>query len=548
MSTSSRVTQLELARPARVRLELDVTDPDVLEELRRQPDGETRQAYALNALRIGVLALRSASGQLDAAEVKEAGARLLADLKETLLQRGTELTKELTSALAAHLDPRSEALAGRLDALVRDGGELERVLAKHVAPDGSALAAALARHLGAESPIFKLLSPTDASGLRAQVAATLDKALAEQRAAVVREFSLDDKGSALSRLVAEVGELQGSLREDVRAQVDAVVKEFSLDKADSALSRLVERVEKTQRAVADQFSADNEASALSRMTRLLDRTSEQIGKNLTLDDQGSALSRLNRELQARIEDLARKNAEFQQDVRSTLAALDARKKAEARGTVHGAAFEDRLVAVVQAEAGRAGDLFEATGATTGLTKNCKVGDGVVTLGPESVAAGARIVFEAKEVQGYGLKKACEEIEVARKNRGAQLGVFVFSARAAPEGLPPLQRLGSDFVVVWDADDPATDVVLRAAYSAARALAVREGATSAERAEAVAEIERAVRQIEKRVDELEAIRTMASTVATHGQKIGEKVERMRDDLAAQVETLDQQVAALKTEAR
>jgi hypothetical protein len=547
MTTSSKVAQLELARPGRLRLELDVTDPDVLEELRRQPDGEVRAAYALNALRIGVLALRSASGQLDAGAVKEAGARLLSELRETLLERGKLLTSELTGALTQYLDPRSGALASRLDTLVKDGGELERLLESHVGADGSVLAQSLARHLGEGSPIFRLLSPDDANGLRAQVAATVERALAEQRAAVVREFSLDDKGSALSRLVGEVAELQGSLREDVKAQVAAVVKEFSLDKPDSALSRLVQRVEQTQRAVADQFSADNEASALSRMTRVLDRTSEQIGKNLTLDDQGSALSRLKRELQGVIDELARKNGEFQTEIRATLAALDARKQEAARGAAHGAVFEDALAAAVAAEAARVGDVSEATGATTGLIKACKVGDVVVTLGPDCPAAGARVVWEAKESQAYAVKDALAEMETARKNRGAQLGVFVFSARTAPAGTPTFTRYGQDFVLVWDAEDPATDVVVKAAYSASRALAIREGATSAERQAAVAEIERAVRAIEKRVQELDEIKTWAQTAESSGRKIAEKAQKMSGALAEQVKTLDAQVAALRADA-
>ncbi len=542
MTTPSNVAPLP-ARLGRLRLDLEVTDPDVLEELRRQP-ADHRTAYALNALRIGVLALRSASGQLDAAAVKEAGARLVGELRETLLERGKDLTRELGTALAQYLDPRSGALAARLDALLQDGGQLARLLDAHVGADGSVLAQALARHLGEQSPIFRMLSPTDANGLRAQLEATIGRALQEQRAAVVREFSLDDKASALSRLVAEVRALQASLRDDVQAQVGAVVKEFSLDQEGSALSRLVARVEATQKAVADQFSADNDQSALSRMTRVLDETSGQIGRNLTLDDPASALSRLKRELQAVIDDLGRRNAEFQADVRETLAKLDARREAEARGAAHGATFEDALCAAVAAEAARLGDVAEKTGASVGLIKNCKVGDAVATLGPDCAAAGAKVVFEAKEDQSYALKGALAEIETARKNRGAQLGVFVFSARSAPEGTPAFARYHDDFVVVWDADDPASDVVLKAAYSAARALAVREGATSAERAEALHEIERAVRQIEKRVEELDAIRTLASTVQGHGQKIGEKVERMRADLAAQVASMDEHVQALR----
>ena len=40
-------------------------------------------------------------------------------------------------------------------------------------------------------------------------------------------------------------------------------------------------------------------------------------------------------------------------------------------------------------------------------------------------------------------------------------LFVHSSLTAPAGLPELHRWGLDIVVVWDADDPATDVRLRA---------------------------------------------------------------------------------------
>jgi hypothetical protein len=45
---------------------LEVTDPEVVLELSKHPAGEDRVQFALTALRIGVLSLRAAAGQLDA--------------------------------------------------------------------------------------------------------------------------------------------------------------------------------------------------------------------------------------------------------------------------------------------------------------------------------------------------------------------------------------------------------------------------------------------------------------------------------------------------
>jgi hypothetical protein len=64
------------------------------------------------------------------------------------------------------------------------------------------------------------------------------------------------------------------------------------------------------------------------------------------------------------------------------------------------------------------------------------------------------------------------MEIARKNRGAAVGLFIFSSRTAPQGLEPLARYGNDVVIVWDAEKPATDVVLIAGLEVTRALCAR----------------------------------------------------------------------------
>lgn len=479
-----------------VVLTLEVSDPDVLAELRRH-DGDDRERYALSALRVGVLALRTAAGQIDAASIREAGTALVGEVRELLSARAAEMTERLASTLTQYLDPQSGLLPQRLQALVREDGELETLLRSHVGEDDSLLARSLATHLGEGSPIFKLLSPTDATGLRAQLAKTIEDALSEQRRHILREFSLDQKDSALSRIVS-------------------------------------------------QFSLDDEASAMSRMSKMLAATGEQIGKNLTLDDEASALARLKRELMATIEQIARGNVEFHAQVREALARLDARKREEARTPRHGLAFEERLGALLAEEAQRLGDVHEATGETTGVIKQCKKGDHVIELGADSAAAHARVVWEAKDKQQYSLRAALAEIDEARRNRQAQVGVFVFSRKTAPEGLESLQRHGSDVVVVWDEDDPGSDMLVRAAYSLARALAVRERRTDKESQAAIVAIERAARGVERQVSFLDEVRRWAETVKGHGEKIAERSTRMADELRREVERLDAQVASMRTD--
>jgi hypothetical protein len=349
-------------------------------------------------------------------------------------------------------------------------------------------------------------SPTDANGIKAQIEGMLGSALTEQRAQILREFSLDNKESALSRLVQELTTNNGDLKTDLQTQVEALAAEFSLDKPESALSRLVSKVERTQKAITDEFSTDNDQSAINRLSHMLQDTRQQIDKNLTLDDETSALSRLKRELQTTIEGLIQGNTEFQHEVRTTLASLQARREEAAKSTLHGNTFEDQLGLVLASEAQRLNDPYEPTGATKGAIKNCKIGDFVTELGSDTAAPGARIVWEAKDDKSYDLKHALAEIEEARKNRQAQVGVFVFARNAAPEGMQPFARYGNDLVITWDSEDAGTDLYVKVALSVARALVIRETHESLETEEAVNAIEIACRGIDKQLNHLDQIRT------------------------------------------
>lgn len=527
-----------------LELTLRVTDPEVISELRRRPAGEERERYAAAALRLGVLSLRMAGGQLDTAAIKEAGQELIAKVHELLTTRASDLTTQFATTLARYFDPGQGSVPQRLEALVKEGGELERLLRSQVGPQDSVLAKALAASLGEGSAIFRLLSPNDAEGLKAQLTRSLEAALSAQREHILREFSLDAKDSALTRLVEELRARQAELGADLKGSVDGVVKEFSLDQPNSALSRLVSKVELAQKQIADQFSSDNETSALNRLSRLLESTREQIGQHLTLDDEQSALFRLKRELTTTLDQLFAKNAEFHAEVRETLAALKTRKEQEARSSLHGAVFEDRLGELLAAEAQHLGDIYEPTGTRTGAIKNCKTGDHVTELGRDTRTPGARIVWEAKEEKGYTLKRALAEVEEARKNRQAQIGVFVFSRKCTSTDLVPLQRHGDDLIVLWDADDPSTDVYVKAAYHCARALTVRQKESDDASGEALQGIELATRAVEKQITFLDEVRTAAETVRSNGERIVKRAEKMRSDLEQEVDRLDRYVAALR----
>lgn len=530
--------------PFTLPLELTVKDAETIAELCRYEEGEPRDEFALRALRIGVLALKQARGEVDAEEIRREGDRLLSQLQHNLSQHSDIVHQQVTTVLKDYFDPQDGRFQERVNRLVQQDGELEQVLRRQIGREDSELCKTLTEHIGEESPLMKTLSPDQSEGLLAALRETFGQQLQSQREEVLKQFSLDNKEGALARFIEELEQRQGELSENLDKKIDEVVREFSLDEEDSALSRLVANVDRAQRTITAEFSLDEEKSALSRLKKILEDTNQTIDKHLSLDDEQSALARLKRELLTLLKEHEESRQKFQSEVKETLQEMKVRKEEADRSTRHGLAFEEAVYRQIQHEAQRAGDVPAHTGHTTGRIKNCKVGDCTVELGPDSAAPGAALAVEAKEEAGYQLRDARAEIETARKNRDAQVGLFVYSKRCAPDGLEPVTRLGGDVIVVWDADDPNTDLFLRTAYTLARALCVRTQEQTAAQAADFTAIDEAILEIEKRAAALDDVETWTTTIQNNSEKILKKLRTTRKSLERQVETLREKTQDLR----
>jgi hypothetical protein len=131
-----------------IHLELYVTDPEVAHELVQRHEGRERDEFASGALRLGVIALRQASGALDAQTIHREGERLLGSVRELLVERTGQVTDGVTQLLGNYFDPKSGSLPQRLERLTKRDGELETMLAKHLDGERSVLAQTLAQHVG----------------------------------------------------------------------------------------------------------------------------------------------------------------------------------------------------------------------------------------------------------------------------------------------------------------------------------------------------------------------------------------------------------------
>ena len=529
-----------------VLLTLVVSDHESVAELLQKTEGRERDEYALTSLRIGILALKHARGQIDADAVRHEGERLLVDLKSALDQSRNDIHTNLTNALKEYFDPESGRFQERVERLIKQDGDLEQVLRRQVGNEGSELAKTLAAHIGESSPLMKLLDPEESDGLVSSIRSTISAVIDEEQKHILGEFSLDNERSALKRLINELTQANGKLKTDLAAEIGSVVQEFSLNREDSALSRLVKRVEIAEETITKEFSLDQEDSALSRLSVVINGAKGAIDANLALDNEGSALSRLKRELVTILDAHEQKVQEFQANVQSALEAMKAQRKESARSTQHGIDFETTASEFVEKEAQKSGDIASRTGATTGLIKNCKAGDVVVELGPDCTAAGEKFVVEAKEDASYTLARARTEIETARKNRGARVGFFLFSAQTAPGGIDMLVRHGEDVFLVWDAEKIESDVILRAGLSLAKALCIRQQKDRDDAEGNWEDIDAAILAVEKETGRLASMKTWTETIQSNSGKILDEVRKMADNLEKQIVVLRDSVEILRQE--
>lgn len=500
----------------RLELSLLLDDPEVVEFLVEYDEDDRRQQASL-ALRIGVLALHQARGAIDVQAVRREGERLVADVREVLTGHASQVSQTVGKELAAYLDPNTGVLPQRLQHLVAEDGELARVVKGLVAGDDSAVAKTLAAHVGESSPLFRKLDPAQRDGLLATLEATIEEALQAQHKRIASEFTLDDPESALSRLVRELTTKQGELQQGLSGDVDQLRRLLSLDEDDSALSRLVRKVEQAQTGIVQQFSLDSETSALSRLKKELGLTLAAMQKD---------------------------QAEFQGQVLELLGRLDERRQLERKSTLHGHRFEEALGVRVRALADGAGDLFESTGNGTGRIRHCKKGDHVVTLGPERVGAGRRVVFEAKEDASYNDARALAEIELCRKNRDADVGVFVFSRASFPDA-KAFRRFGSHLLVVWDSEDPHSDVVLECAYSVALALLAAAATDEVDVDVDMEVIDAAILAVEKQAERMQKIRSKCDSIRSAAGWIDDEARKIADNLHREATRLQEQATSLRS---
>ena len=340
----------------------------------------------------------------------------------------------------------------------------------------------------------RLVEQTSAANERA--AAALEQ--------VLRANFADGDGRLPRTMEAFLGD-RGSLR----AMVDEL---FDPSRRDSAIGRIGGMLE-------SYFDGD-----ASRLALLLDPTRS-----------GSPLHDFRREI-----------ADGFRSVGDRLIALEASATARAtersRSTAKGADFEDLLEAMLGDVARGAGDFLDRTGTETGSLMKSKKGDFVLTIDPaRSRGAEVRIVVEAKD-RPLSSRAIRDELREAKENRGAAVGVIVFTPAHAPSGIAPFNVVGGDVYCVIDPAEPEP-AVLEASVRLARILALslldqREVELDA------AVVAAALTGIREQLEAIKTLKTQLTSIVNATKAVWAGLDTLRSGVLAKVAEAEMELRTVR----
>ncbi|MFO0945606.1 MAG: hypothetical protein U1D30_06635 [Planctomycetota bacterium] len=412
-------------------LTLEISDPNVIGYLAEFEDAELRAEKANEALKVGVIAIQSASPTLDTAVVQEKFSDLNTSMKDCLDAFATDVK----DGIANYFRDEDGVVPKSLQKVFGENGKLGKVFENYFHPQAGRLAQMMLDQIGPASPFAKSLDPMNKEGIIAQVEKKVECLVDQRLKMVLGELSLDNDNSAMSRL---------------------------------------------QAMLSKQFS--------------------EISKTLGVQE-GAAVE-------------------------------------AARGHVKGMEFEEELYAAF-AKAGReVDDDTELVRGTAGVTSRCKKGDFVATLGDSSGAPGLKLVVEVKS-SPMKCKDAVAELQEAKKNRGACVGIFVFAKGCEPDEIGDFRRIGDDFYCTVDRDHLQAGIpplFLDVAYKAGRVLAITAKRRESAGALDIAKIEANVDALLEWTSRIEEMATKARTIQTSGSFIEKCIGELKDAMNSKLKEI------------
>jgi hypothetical protein len=420
----------------RLELLLTVDEPNVVAYLRGFTDEDIRRDRATEALKVGVIAIRSASPILDTSIVQQKFNDLEGRMKDFLDEFMTAVHDDLT----CYFKDQDGVVPKSIDGVFGDGGKLGRTFEQYFDPANGKVGLLMQQQIGPASMFGRVLDPKNKEGILTQIESRIEKLVKEKLDEVLLQFSLDNDTSAMCRL---------------------------------------------RSLLTDSFTHMQQSLGIKAAT-----------------------------------------------------AVEAEK-----GHVKGMEFEADLYNMFALFCSSMGDETENVRGTPGSLRK-KTGDYTATLGECTGAPGTRMVVEVKN-QRVRLKDAIDELNEAKKNRDATVGIYVFAKGCEPPEVGDFRRVGEDFFCSVDKDQLANgerQLYFCAAYQIARALAV---AATRKNSDGVLDLQKLKDHVDALIEfsaRLSDVTTKARTVKNSGEAIEKAAESLRSELEVRLAEMQQMLIA------
>lgn len=263
---------------------------------------------------------------------------------------------------------------------------------------------------------------------------------------------------------------------------------------------------------------------------LVDARLEGITNEFSLDEKDSAMARLKGMIE-----------KWHGDIKTTLGNLQGRKQEADKGHIKGNNFQEDLYARLAEWSVQMGDEPKFVHGTPGADGRCKTGDHVVALGDTTACPGTKIVVEAKDQPStkVKLRDGLAELQQAKENREATVGIFVFSKGSEPPELRgDFLKVGDDFLCTADKDELEAGgplLCFQYAYKIARAVVVAKSVTQ----NGSLDLHVAVQDLDamaKDVTTIEKLVSQAGTIERNGKNIKEALGILRQNLDDRIQNV------------
>ena len=192
-------------------LNLLISDSNILTYLRQFDSEEAQCEKAIEAMKVGVIAIQSASPTLDTQVVQEK----FAEVEFRLTEQMGDFQKKMTDDLVRFFSEDNGVVPRSLDGVFGKTGALTRTFQSFFDPNEGSLARLMQTQIGPQSTFGRALDPQNKTGVIALIETRVQNLVESKLDEVLGQFSLDEDGSAMCRLKGMLSEFFGQLNQSL---------------------------------------------------------------------------------------------------------------------------------------------------------------------------------------------------------------------------------------------------------------------------------------------------------------------------------------------